>query len=147
MWSKSLKVKCLKELVTQTLPLKSKRLSAISSKTVLNKLRNNFIFCAKYQISCNYLQINAKKNYRKLNLDKLSREVSLNLTIYFKNLQDLTWISTFIDKIIQTNLTFANTIWKHMFIRNLDYLFQNISQRVKYYKSTTKIFQTEQSFY
>ena len=37
-----------------------------------------------------------------------------------------------------------------MFIRNLDYLFQNISQRVKYYKSTTKIFQTAKfllSFY
>ena len=39
--------------------------------------------------------------YRKLNLDNLSRE---------KHLQDLTSISTFIDKMIQTSLVFANTI-------------------------------------
>ena len=35
------------------------------------------------------------------------------MTICLKNLQDLTSISTFIDKIIQTNLTFAKTIWKY----------------------------------
>ena len=39
---------------------------------------------------------------------------------------NLTWTSTFIDKMIQTNLAFANTIWKHMIIKNLDYLFQNV---------------------
>ena len=35
------------------------------------------------------------------------------MTIYFKILQDSTSISTFFDKMIQTNLAFANTIWKH----------------------------------
>ena len=30
--------------------------------------------------------------------------------MYFKSLQDLTSVSIFIDKIIQTNLAFANTI-------------------------------------
>ena len=48
------------------------------------------------------------------------------MTIYFKNIQDLTSISTFIDKMIQTNLAFANTIWKHIIIENFDYLFQNV---------------------
>ena len=33
----------------------------IYPKTVLNKLKNNFKFCAKYQICYYYLQINAKK--------------------------------------------------------------------------------------
>ena len=50
-----------------------------------------------------------KNIYRKLNLDNLSREVE-NLTIYFENLRDLTSVSIFIDKMIQTNLAFANTI-------------------------------------
>ena len=45
----------------------------------------------------------------KLNLENLSREVSLKF-----DLQDLTPISTCIDKMIQTNLSFANTILKHM---------------------------------
>ena len=35
-------------------------------------------------------------------------------------------ISTFIDKMIQTNLAFANAIWKHMIIKNLDCLCQNV---------------------
>ena len=35
-------------------------------------------------------------------------------------------ISIFIDKMIQTNLAFANTISKHMIVKNLDYLFQNV---------------------
>ena len=38
----------------------------------------------------------------------------------------MTLISTFIDKMIQTNLAFANTIWKYMIIKNLDYHFQNV---------------------
>ena len=33
---------------------------------MLNKLRNNLKFCAKFQISYNYLHINAKTIYRKL---------------------------------------------------------------------------------
>ena len=32
----------------------------------------------------------------------------LNMTVYFKNLRDFTLISTVIDKMIQTNLTFAS---------------------------------------
>ena len=39
---------------------------------------------------------------------------------------NLTWTSTFIDKMIQTNLAFANTIWKHMIMKNLDYVFQKV---------------------
>ena len=46
--------------------------------------------------------------------------------MYFKNVWDLSLISTFIYTMIQTNLAFANTIWKHMIIKNLDYLFQNV---------------------
>ena len=48
------------------------------------------------------------------------------MTIYFKNIQDLSSVSTFIYTMIQTNLAFANAIWKHMIIRNLDYLLQNV---------------------
>ena len=32
---------------------------------------------------------------------------------------------------IQINLDFANTIWKHMIIKNLDYLFQNVFTEIK----------------
>ena len=46
--------------------------------------------------------------------------------MYFKNVQDLFSISTFIDTMTQNNLAFANTIRKHMIIKNLDYLFQNV---------------------
>ena len=46
--------------------------------------------------------------------------------MYFKNVQDLFPISTFIDTMTQNNLAFANTIRKHMIIKNLDYLFQNV---------------------
>ena len=60
--------------------------------------------------------------------------------MYFKSLQDLTSVSIFIDKIIQTNLAFANTIWKHS-IKNLDNLFQMFSQRVKHHRNTPPIFQ------
>ena len=45
--------------------------------------------------------------------------------MYFKNVQDLFSISTFIDTKTQNDLAFANTIRKHMIIKNLDYLFQN----------------------
>ena len=48
------------------------------------------------------------------------------MAIYFKNGRDLSSISTFTYTMIQTNLAFANTIWKHMIIKNLDYLFQNV---------------------
>ena len=48
------------------------------------------------------------------------------MTIYFKNIRDLSLISILIYTMIQTNLVFADTIWKHMIIRNLDYLFQNV---------------------
>ena len=44
--------------------------------------------------------------------------------MYFKNVQDLFPISTFIDTMTQNNLAFPNTIRKHMIIKNLDYLFQ-----------------------
>ena len=50
-----------RQLVTQNISLKNKRRWAILLKIKLNKLRNNFKFCAKYQISYNYLHINAKK--------------------------------------------------------------------------------------
>ena len=39
---------------------------------------------------------------------------------------DLSSISTFIYTMIQTNLAFASTIWKHVIGKNLDYLFQNV---------------------
>ena len=39
---------------------------------------------------------------------------------------DFSSILTFIYTAIQTNLAFANTIWKLMIIKNLDYLSQNI---------------------
>ena len=45
--------------------------------------------------------------------------------------QDLPLISTFIYTMIQINLDFANTIWKHMIIKNLDYLFQNVFTEIK----------------
>ena len=53
-----------------------------------------------------------KSIYRKLNLVNLSKEISS--------------ISTFIYTMIYTNLTFANTIRKHVIIKNLDYFFQNV---------------------
>ena len=55
-------------------------------------------------------------------------EVSLkfNNLLLFDNLRDVTSISFFIDKMIQTNLKFANIIWKQMIIKNLDYLFLNV---------------------
>ena len=53
-----------------------------------------------------------KSIYRKLNLVNLSKEISS--------------VSTFIYTMIHTNLTFANTIRKHVIIKNLDYLFQNV---------------------
>ena len=40
--------------------------------------------------------------------------------MYFKNVQDLFSISTFIDTKTQNDLAFANTIRKHMIIKNLD---------------------------
>ena len=52
-------------------------------------------------------------------------------------------ISTFIYTVIQTNLVFANTTWKHMIMKNLDYLFKMFLQRVKHHKNTPQIFQTE----
>ena len=70
------------------------------------------------------------------------------MTIYFKNIQDLSSVSTSIYTMIQTNLPFVNTIWKHIIIKNLYYLFQNVSsQRVKYPKNTPQTFQTVLSFY
>ena len=55
-------------------------------------------------------------------------ELSLkfNNLLLFDNLRDVTSISFFIDKMIQTNLKFANIIWKQMIIKNLDYLFLNV---------------------
>ena len=44
---------------------------------------------------------------------------------------------------IQTNFTFANTIWKYMIIKNLDYLFQNVFIESKASQNTPQIFQTE----
>ena len=48
------------------------------------------------------------------------------MTIYFKNLKNLSSISTFTDTMVQTNLAYANTISKLMIIKNLDYLFKNV---------------------
>ena len=61
-----------------------------------------------------------------------------------KDLQDLSSISKFIATLIQTNyLAFANTICKHMIIKNLDYLFQNGFTESKASQKHSLIFQTE----
>ena len=101
------------------------------------------------QSDCRYFFVLAIKKsiYRKLNLYNLSRELSLNLTIYFKTLQNLTSISTSIDKMIQNNLAFANAISKHMTMKNLHYPFQNVSTESKGLKKTYLKFIKQRSFY
>ena len=121
---------------------------------LLNKLGNNFKFCAKYQISYNYLYINAKKHlweFKSRQFKQGSKFKIWQSTLKtYKIWLQYQLISTHY-KIIQTNLVFANTIWKHMIIKNLDYLFQKFfteskalqkhsSQRVKHYKNTPQIF-------
>ena len=64
--------------------------------------------------------------YRKLNLVNLSEEVSLKSDNLLLKLQDLSSVLTVTYTMIQTNLAFANTIWKHVIIKSLDYLFQNV---------------------
>ena len=61
------------------------------------------------------------------------------MTIFFKNVQDLLSVSTFICTMIDTNLAYANTIWKHIIIKSLYYLFQNVFTESKAWQKHSSI--------